>query len=97
VRDLIKRTVSSLIGLEIVEESSSEIVLQCLLDASRFPPQKLLARNSSIVLGMCRDAVAAFVDGDLQLAKSVVARDDESDRQFSCLCVCCGRLCRMAV
>lgn len=82
VREVVKRTVSSLIGLEIVEETSSEIVLQCLLDVSGFPPEKLLVRNHSIVVGMCRDAVAALVDGDVQLARSVVARDDESDRQF---------------
>jgi phosphate uptake regulator len=82
VRDLVKRTASSLIGLEIVAESSSELVLQCLLDVSGFPPEKLLNRNFSIVAGMCRDAVAALVDGDVQLAKSVVARDDESDRQY---------------
>jgi phosphate uptake regulator len=82
VRETIKRTVSSLIGLEIVEEASSEIVLQCLLDASGFPPEKLVVRNYSIVAGMCRDSVVALVDGDFQLAKSVVARDDESDRQY---------------
>ena len=82
VREVVKRTMSALIGLEIVEETSSEIVLQCLLDVSSFPPEKLLVRNHNIVVGMCRDAVAALVDGDLQLAKSVVARDDESDRQY---------------
>jgi phosphate uptake regulator len=31
---------------------------------------------------MNRDAAGSLVDGDLQLAKSVVARDDESDRQY---------------
>jgi phosphate uptake regulator len=82
VRDTVKRTVASLIGLEIVEETSSEIVLQCLLDVSGFPPEKLLNRNFSTVSGMGRDAVATLVDGDVQLAKSIVARDDESDRQY---------------
>jgi phosphate uptake regulator len=82
VRDTVKRTVASLIGLEIVEETSSEIVLQCLLDVAGFPPEKLLNRNFSTVAGMGRDAVAALVDGDVQLAKSIVARDDESDRQY---------------
>ena len=82
VRSAVKRTVGSLIGLEIVEETSSEIILQCLLEPSNFPPEKLLIRNYGIVAGMNRDAAISLVDGDLQLAKSVVARDDESDRQY---------------
>jgi phosphate uptake regulator len=82
VRNAIKQTVSSLIGLEIVEETSSKMVLQFLLEPSGFPPEKLLARNLGIVSGMNRDAVATVADGDLQLAKSVVARNDESIRQY---------------
>ncbi len=82
VRNVVKATVSSLIGLEIVEESYSQIVLQCLLEPSGFPPQKILRRNYAIVAGMNRDAANSFIDGDLQLAKSVIARDDESNRLY---------------
>ncbi len=82
VRTAVKQTVGSLVGLEIVEETSSQMVLQFLLEASGFPPEKLLARNLAIVSGMNRDAVDSFVNGDLQLAKGVVARNDESDRQY---------------
>ena len=74
VRNVVKATVGSLIGLEIVEESYSQIVLQCLLEPSGFPPEKILRRNYAIVAGMTRDVVNSFVDGDLQLAKSVIAR-----------------------
>src|SRR3990170_721171 len=82
VRNVVKATVSSLIGLEIVEESNSQIVLQCLLEPSGFPPEKILHRNYAIVAGMNRDVASSFVDGDLQLAKSVIARDDESNRLY---------------
>jgi len=82
VRNIVKATVSSLIGLEIVEESTSQIVLQCLLEPSGFPPEKILRRNYAIVAGMNRDVASSFVDGDLQLAKSVIARDDESNRLY---------------
>jgi phosphate uptake regulator len=81
-RKTIKTTVTSLIGLEIVEENVSQIVLQCLLERSGFPPEKILRRNHGIVAGMHRDAVNAFLDGDPQLAKSVIARDDESNRLY---------------
>jgi phosphate uptake regulator len=82
VRNVVKTTVGSLIGLEIVEESYSQIVLQCLLESSGFPPEKILRRNYAIVAGMTRDAANSFINGDLQLAKSVIARDDESNRLF---------------
>jgi len=82
VRNLVKSTVSSLIGLEIVEETSSAIVLQCLLEPSGFLPEKILRRNYAIVAGMIRDVASSFISGDLQLAKSVVARDDESNRLY---------------
>jgi phosphate uptake regulator len=81
-RKVVKATVGSLIGLEIVEENYSQIVLQCLLEPSGFPPEKILRRNYAIVAGMHRDAVNSFVDGDCSLAKSVVARDDENNRLY---------------
>ena len=82
VRQIVKTTVGSLIGLEIVEETYSQIILQCLLEPSGFPPEKILRRNYAIVAGMNRDVVNSFMDGDLQLAKSVIARDDESNRLY---------------
>jgi phosphate uptake regulator len=82
VRNVVKATVASLIGLEIVEENYSQIVLQCLLEPSGFPPEKILRRNYAIVAGMNRDVVNSFVDGDLQRAKSVIVRDDESNRLY---------------
>lgn len=82
VRDAVKSTVSGLIGLEIVEEDKSGIVLQCLLEPSGFPPEKILRRAYAIAAGMHRDVVNAFVEGEVQLAKSVMARDNESNRLY---------------
>lgn len=82
VRDTIKKTVSRLVGLEIIEEDYSNIVLQCLLEPSSFPPEKIMRRGYTIAAGMHRDIVNAFVSGDTQLAKSVIARDDESNRLY---------------
>jgi phosphate uptake regulator len=82
VREAVKNTVSHLVGLEIVEEDHSAIVLQCLLEPSGFPPEKILRRAYAIAAGMHHDVVSAFVDGDAQLAKSVMARDDEGNRLY---------------
>lgn len=82
IRDTVKRTTTRLVGLEIVEEDYSKIVLQCLLEPSSFPPEKILRRGYTIVASMHKDVVNAFIDGDVQAAKSVIARDDESNRLY---------------
>jgi phosphate uptake regulator len=82
MRDTVKKAANQLIGLEIVEEDYSGIVLQCLLEPAGFPPDKILRRNYAIVAGMHRDVVNSFVDGDLQLAQNVIVRDDESNRLY---------------
>jgi len=82
VREAVKKAVSRLVGLEIVEEDYSKIVLQCLLEPSSFPPEKILRRGYAIAAGMHRDVVNALCSGDLHLAKSVVARDEEVNRLY---------------
>jgi phosphate uptake regulator len=81
-RDVVKRSVSHLIGLEIVEEDYASIILQCLLEPSGFPPDKILRRSQAIAASMHRDVVNSFMDGDIPLAKSVMARDDEANRLY---------------
>lgn len=82
VRDIVKNTVSRLIGLEIIEEDSSGIVLQCLLEPSGFPPEKILRRGYAIVAGMHRDVANALVNDDFQMARSIIDRDDEVNRLY---------------
>jgi len=81
-RESVKQRSSRLIGLEIIEEDYSRIVMQCLLEPSSFPPEKILRREYSIASSMHRDAVTALIEGDVPLAKNVVARDDEVDRLY---------------
>jgi phosphate uptake regulator len=81
-REIIKQVSSRLIGLEIIEEDYSKIVLQCLLEPSAFPPDKILQREQSIASSMHRDAVTALVEGDVHLAKNVIARDNEANRLY---------------
>jgi phosphate uptake regulator len=79
-REIVKTAAGRLVGLEIVEEDYSRIVMQCLLEPSRFTPEKILRRGYTIAAGMHRDAITALVDEDEHLAKSVAARDDEVNR-----------------
>ncbi|MCW4002513.1 MAG: phosphate uptake regulator PhoU [Candidatus Bathyarchaeota archaeon] len=83
VRNLVKSTADSLAGLMIVEETASMISLQCLMQQQpSTSPQKILQRNHGSAARMIRDAVASFVNGDLDLAKNVVERDVENNKFF---------------
>jgi phosphate uptake regulator len=81
-REIVKETVSKLIGLEIIEENHANIIIQCLLQPAALPPEKILRREYLISFGMFRDSMTAILQGDTQLARSVVARDNEVDRLY---------------
>jgi phosphate uptake regulator len=81
-REIIKETSSRLIGLEIIEEDYTKVAMQCLLEPSALPPEKVLRREHLIASGMYGDALTALVEGDVQLAKGVIARDNEADRLY---------------
>ena len=81
-REIVKEACRRLVGLEIVEEDQANIGMQCVLDPSILSPEQTLRREHGITSGMFRDAVTALIDGDVQLARGVVARDNEVDRQY---------------
>ena len=82
-RKIIKSTASSLAGLEIVEETICKISLQSISQQPfGFLPAKILQRNHGLVAGMIRDVSNSFINSDSELAKSVVSRDNESNRLY---------------
>lgn len=82
-RKIVKSTASSLAGLEIVEETIGKISLQSISQQPfGFLPEKILQRNHGIVAGMIRDVTNSFINSDSELAKSVVSRDNESNRLY---------------
>lgn len=82
VREDAKTIVKKLVGLEIMEEDTHKIVIQCLIEPSLLAPEKIIRRLHSITRGMQQDAVKAFVDCDAKLAATVVERDEEVDRLY---------------
>jgi phosphate uptake regulator len=81
-RERIKRNVSLLMGLEIVEENSHNVVLQCLLEPAAFPPERILRREYLIAAGMHRESISSFLEMDRVLATNVIERDTEVDRLY---------------
>ncbi|MEM2775677.1 MAG: phosphate uptake regulator PhoU [Candidatus Bathyarchaeia archaeon] len=82
VRERIKKIIKRLIGLEIVEEGSRKIVIQCLLEPSLVTPDKILKRLHLISLEMGKDSIHALLNGNTNLAKVVMERDEEVDRMY---------------
>jgi phosphate uptake regulator len=81
-REKIRNSMRRLVGMEIVEEDSSNVNVQFLLDAATLNPQKILKRISSISLGMFNDISLALNTGDKSNLQTLSNRDDEVDRQY---------------
>ncbi len=71
-----------LIGMEVVGESSKEIVLQSFLKYEDFTLRDAIRSMSEIIMSMHGDAISALEKGDLNLAEDVVERDNEIDRFY---------------
>jgi phosphate uptake regulator len=71
-----------LVGLEVLEEDSKKIVLQCLVEPSLLVPERILRRLEMLSMPMEIDATQAFLNSNTELAKSVIERDEEVDRWY---------------
>ncbi|MBM3905526.1 MAG: phosphate uptake regulator PhoU [Thaumarchaeota archaeon] len=81
-REKIRNSMRRLVGMEIVEEDSSNVNVQFLLDAATLNPQKILKRISSIALGMFNDVSSSLISDDRSNLQTLSHRDDEVDRQY---------------
>ena len=71
-----------LVGVEIVEEDSSNINIQFLLDAASLNPEKILRRMSTIALGMFNDTLNSLISADKTTLQTLSDRDAEINRQY---------------
>jgi phosphate uptake regulator len=80
-RDLIKNAVhSQLIGTEIISDSNEGISLQVLLSYPQLNIESTVKRMFLIGSSMHKDAILSLLKFNKDLAKSVIATDDEMDR-----------------
>ncbi|MGD6853192.1 MAG: PhoU domain-containing protein [Candidatus Bathyarchaeia archaeon] len=82
VRNLVKSTANSLAGLMIVEETTSMMSLQCMMQQPFTSPSKILQRNNASAARMIRDAASSFITADTDLAKNVIERDVENNKFY---------------
>ena len=81
-REKIRNSMRRLVGMEIIEEDSSKINMQFLLDTTTLNPEKILKRMSSIALGMYDDVTSGLVSKDKSNLKTLAKRDVEVNRQY---------------
>lgn len=81
-REIIKKAMRNLIGLEIVDEDGLNMTIQFLLDAHSLNVSKILKQMSSIVSGTHKDIVNAMKTRDGGIGLLVRGRDDEVNRQY---------------
>lgn len=81
-REIIKKAMRNLIGLEIVDEDGLNMTIQFLLDAHSMNISKILKQMSSIVSGMHKDIVNSMKTRDSEIDLLVRGRDDEVNRQY---------------
>ena len=81
-REKIRGLMRRLVGMEIVDEDSSNVNVQFLLDATTLSPDKILKRMSSIALGMFRDTINSLTSDERTVLQTIPSRDDEIDRQY---------------
>ncbi|MFB6201262.1 MAG: PhoU domain-containing protein [Halorhabdus sp.] len=79
-RRVIRNATQGLVGLEVIEETGEQVVLQDLLDSSELSVHNAITRMRLVSLTMSADAVEALVEDDDDLAADVMERDDDVDR-----------------
>jgi phosphate uptake regulator len=82
-RRTIRDAVQSLVGLEVIGETSERVRLQDLLDSSELSLHNAITRMRLVATSMLADSVTALVENDDDLAADVVQRDDDVDRLWS--------------
>lgn len=81
-KDEIKAILPTLMGMEIVEETGTELLLRDLLDPQEVDVKKTIRRAYTIAASMHKDAAKALRDADKALAEEVIQRDREVDRLY---------------
>ena len=80
-KEMVKETVrKSLIGAEVIDESSSHITIQIFLGLPELSVENALRRMFLITASMHKDAINALCDLDHEVAAGIIKADDEVDR-----------------
>ena len=71
-----------LMGMEVLNESMMEMLLQCFAQHVELPLTEAIERQADLAASMQRDATIALLTMDKGLAEEVIQRDDEVDKLY---------------
>jgi phosphate uptake regulator len=81
----IRKAVEGLIGVEISEDYADRVVLQNLVDPSRFNIDQLLVKFSTTCSAVLKDSISALLQNDLALAQDAYERGEQSAKLYRLL------------
>ncbi|MCL2863559.1 MAG: AbrB/MazE/SpoVT family DNA-binding domain-containing protein [Methanimicrococcus sp.] len=81
-KKILRTVCHKLIGPEIIEESSTFVLVQDLLSPNELSIKKAVQRMGLIANSMFNDCILAVANCDEDLASDVMERDDEVDRLY---------------
>lgn len=81
-QDEVRRATRRLMGIGIVEEAPSKVVLQCSINPANYPLETLIKRLYNLGSTMLSEALEALVTRDIALAEDALKREDDADMMY---------------
>ncbi|HKZ99520.1 MAG TPA: phosphate uptake regulator PhoU [Thermoplasmata archaeon] len=81
-QDEARRATRRLMGIGIVEEGPSKVVLQCSINPTNYPLETLIKRLYNLGSTMLSEALEALVTRDVALAEDALKREDDADMMY---------------
>jgi len=78
----IREIISKLRGFEIIEQRPNLIVLQCMMDATKFSMENLVGRMLALILSMADYVKKAFNENKKEYLKEIIFLENELDRIY---------------
>jgi len=80
--ELTRQASRRLMGLAIIEQTSTKIALQCSIEPPKYPVNVLLKRLFSLGSTMLDEAIEALITKDKRLAEDAMKREDDADIMY---------------
>lgn len=80
--EVIRNVTHRLLGIGIVEESERHLLLQSSIDPKSFPLPTMIQRLYLIISTMFKEARNGLIEGDIELAKDAISRENEADTTY---------------
>ena len=78
-QNVIRETINSLFGLEVIEVTGNSIVIECLLK-QKMPLSKTINRIHNVIMSMFTETVSALEKQNIDLVKGLTRRTQDSKR-----------------